>query len=305
MIICSPLLPHSNFWGIDHTRSLVQEEGFGCVVDISNAYKAVPIFPPNRELLGFSWIIDGKECHFCDNVLCFGLRSAPAIFNELSMFIVRCISHEGLKVVGYLDDFFYAHQDPTKCALGQNKLISLLEGLGFSVNYKKVIPPSQSPRFLGVILDLKHMLFKIPEDKLEKTSKAVEIAFDKGYISYKKLERLAGLLAHCSQLVKGGRTFCRRIYSLLKAAKGKCHVRLSDVVQQDLKWWRAFLRIFNGTCKIIQSDLPSVERCLWVWVRCLDLKRFSFWFLGRRYFVLLSCVPIPNFYQFSEFQHKC
>lgn len=199
--------PTFKFSGIDDTRPLVQENGFGCVVDISNAYRVVPIFPPNREYLGFSWEFGGVEFHYCDNVLCFGLRSAPAIFNEISTFVTRCMLKAGFKVIGYLDDFFYA--DHGGCSRGQRNLISFLETLVFTVNFKKAIPPSKSPRFLGVILDLEYMVFTLPDDKLEKTASAVEMVYDKTHISYKKLERLAGLLAHCSLLVKGGRTFCR------------------------------------------------------------------------------------------------
>lgn len=251
--------PTFKFSGIDDTRSLVQQKGYGCVVDISNAYRAVPIFPPHREFLGFTWETSGVECYYQDNVLCFGLRSAPAIFNELSTFVTRYMSCAGFEVVGYLDDYFYASSTHSKCAIGQDSIISFLETLGFKVNYKKVIPPSHSPRFLGIILDLENMMFKLPEDKLCKTASAVDAILEKSQVSHKKLERLAGLLAHCSLLIKGGRTFCRRLYSLLKATKGKRRVLLSEVVQQDLKWWKAFLRVFNGKCKITQDDIPSEE----------------------------------------------
>jgi len=44
--------------------------------------------------------------YFIDNRLCFGLSSAPSIFNRLSNAIVRMMSRRGFRsVINYLDDF--------------------------------------------------------------------------------------------------------------------------------------------------------------------------------------------------------
>lgn len=67
-------------------------------------------------------------------------------------------------------------------------------------------------------------------------------------ISCKNLEKLTGLLGHCSMVVKDGRTFCRRLYNLHKTCV-KSHlkvVRLSSEARDDIMWWLSFLRVFNG-----------------------------------------------------------
>ena len=48
--------------------------------DIESAFKLIPVHPDDSELLGMKW--EGKYYH--DKVLPFRLRSAPAIFNQLS-----------------------------------------------------------------------------------------------------------------------------------------------------------------------------------------------------------------------------
>ena len=55
----------------------------GCLLaklDLKEAYRAVPVHPSDRRLLGVSW-----DNHvYLDNVLPFGLRSAPKIFSSLT-----------------------------------------------------------------------------------------------------------------------------------------------------------------------------------------------------------------------------
>lgn len=70
------------------------------------------------------------------------------------------------------------------------------------------------------------------------------------------MEWLAGILAHCATIVKGGRTFCRRIYDACKvAAKNRSkHVRLNVLVCDDIVWWDNFSCIFNGRA-VIQNEL--------------------------------------------------
>lgn len=256
MVLTAPRFSYSN---IDDTRSLVSPNGFGAVTDISNAYRSVAINPLDRDYLGFTWIVDGHECLFRDNMLCFGLKSAPAIFNALSNFIVRYANCIGVQVIGYLDDFFVASDNAQDCADKQNALIAILKNFGFKVNFDKVSGPSKNQKYLGIIIDLESMVFRLPEGKLSKASDAVSDMLDRSWSSYKKLEKLAGFLAHCSTLVKGGRTFCKRLYGTLKATRGRRRIKLSEVMKQDLKWWQAFLRVFDGTAPIPPPNPPEFE----------------------------------------------
>lgn len=251
--------PRFKFSSIDDTRPLVSEKGYGCVTDISNAYRNVLIYPPNREYLGFSWKSGDKELYYKDNMLCFGLKSAPSIFNSITTFIVEYMHVMGYNLVGYLDDLFYAAPTREECYDGQQYLLWFLHYMGFTVNFNKLVAPSQDPKFLGIVIDLCKMSYVLPESKLQKTSEAVSAMLEKKWASYKSLERLAGLLAHCAALIKGGRTFCRRLYTVLKATKGKRRIHLSPVVKQDLRWWKAFLRIFNGSCPIRTNTTDRLE----------------------------------------------
>ena len=70
----------------------------------------------------------------------------------------------------------------------------------------------------------------------------------------KELAVLAGHLAHASQVVKGGRTFSRRILNLYKYYHA--HVRpivLPDWFRSDLKWWDSMCKAFNGKASILNQ----------------------------------------------------
>lgn len=61
---------------------------FMAVVDIKAAYRSVNINPNHRKYQGFVWDLDGEDRFYTDNCICFGLRSAPYIFTQLTEFLV-------------------------------------------------------------------------------------------------------------------------------------------------------------------------------------------------------------------------
>lgn len=243
------------FSKVEDTRQLICEGGWGSVVDISNAYRHVQVFSPHREFTGFVWDLGEGPRYYRDNYLCFGLRSAPSIFNSVSNMVVRLMLRMGIQCQGYLDDYFLAAPTYPLCRSRQEFLIQLLNNRGFEVNESKVTLLSRSPKYFGVIIDMESMLFRLPEEKLLKTSALVSKLLVAKYCSRKDLERVTGYLAHVSVLVKGGRTFCRRLYSLLKATTGKRRIQFGALYRADLIWWEKFLRVFEGHCKIFPKSV--------------------------------------------------
>lgn len=287
-----------NFSKIEDTRRLLVNGEMGCVVDISNAYRHVSVYPPHRQYLGFQWELDGESMFFEDNSLCFGLRSAPSIFNSISDLVVRLMFRKGIPCQGYLDDYFLAGSTYADCKDKQDKLISLLTCIGFQINPSKVTTPSRTPKYLGVIIDLEQMRFRLPEEKIRKAADLVKKLLGVKRCSRKDLEKLTGFLAHVSVLVKGGRTFCRRLYSLLKATQGRKRVSLGDVFKADLHWWDKFLRVFEGHCEIFpKAHQPhhfftdASGSGFGAWYRSEYL--FGFW--GKHGFTCSHVVDPPGF----------
>lgn len=286
------------FSHVEDTRRLVSLGGYGGTIDLSNAYRSVLIFPPHREYMGFKWVRNGTTMHFCDNSLCFGLKSAPSIFNSISNFITRFMSLSGIDCLRYLDDYFVAGPDSDSCRQRQEALLNILTLVGFSVNYDKVGWPSQFPKYLGIIIDLVAMKFRLPQAKITKTLSHIKMALSGSWCSRKRLEKLTGLLAHCATLVRGGRTFCRRLYSLLKACQGKKRVKLSDMYRCDLNWWSSFLTVFDGTCEIFPPITPShhvFTDASGTGFGAWNLENFLFGFWGENTYNCKHLFPAPSF----------
>ena len=97
----------------------------------------------------------------------------------------------------------------------------------------------------------------LPEDKLQKLHELLLWFKFSRKASKKDLEKLGGLLAHCSKVVCGGITFSCRVYDLLGKVKFPYYkVRLSRGLQEDIAWWEQFACRFNGKATILENSHP-------------------------------------------------
>ena len=73
-------------------------------------------------------------------------------------------------------------------------------------------------------------------------------------MSRKELESLGGTLSHCAHVVRGGRIFCKSVYSLYRTmvTQNKRFIEIPDWVKADLRWWHRLSFHFNGVCKIVK-----------------------------------------------------
>ena len=192
--------------------------------------------------------------------MCFGVRTGPYYFNLISNFIQEIMSeYYDIRLMNYLDDFLVIGGDLLSCQSAQLTVIEFIRFLGFHISWRKVTPPAKVVQYLGIVIDSELMELRIPREKLERVRALLDKYSKTSFINSKDLESLTGLLAHCSQCVKGGRTFCRRLYDLYKymVNKGMKRARISDIVREDLKWWRSFAMCFNGVSAINNELYPD------------------------------------------------
>ena len=240
----------------DVTASLVQGD-FMCVVDIASAYRSVPIFPLHSHLQGMRWDFDNGdgEVYLRENRLCFGLKCAPFIFSMLSDLVVDISMYNGVdRIVNYLDDFIISASTSDECVLGQSILLGILRHLGFSVSWKKVSSPSTITTFLGIIINSLDMNLTLPDGKITKLLQCIAELESRGRATKKQLEKLGGLVSHFSSVIRGGRTFCRRIYDLFNECPKRGFVRVSEEFLLDLSWWKRLCNVFNGSARIIGKE---------------------------------------------------
>ena len=234
------------------------QDDFMAVVDISSAYRAVNICPDQAKFQGLTWDFGKGSCFLQDFRLCFGLKCAPNIFDSLSRFIVAIANARGAqRVVNYLDDFLVLGPDVSSCLQARDIVTSTIELLGFKVSWKKVTDPSPVTTFLGITIDSLNMELSLPMEKVLKLQDLINTVLERGRTSKKELECLGGLVSYCSYVVRGGRTFSRRIFDLAASySRSSRNVPLNEAIKDDLRWWLSFCGVFNGKACIIREVHP-------------------------------------------------
>ena len=172
-----------------------------------------PAFIPYQ---GFVWDINGEERYFQDNCLCLGLKCAPYIFSRLTEFIVCCMDRRGYSgIFGYLDDFHIVAETKEACEEKLQILIALFRYLGFAIAWDKLVSPAQVVTYLGIELYSVCMEFRLPSRKVIRLTAIVKEFLSLDKATKRELQVKAGYLSHASTVVKGGRTFSRRLLNFI------------------------------------------------------------------------------------------
>ena len=83
-----------------------------------------------------------------------GSKLAPNIFHRLSQAVRRMMIRKGFSaIIAYIDDFWLVAPSFAECDAALQCLLVLLRKLGFQINWKKVVDPTQTLTFLGVEID--------------------------------------------------------------------------------------------------------------------------------------------------------
>lgn len=121
----------------------------------------------------------------------------------------------------YLDDFLVLGSTQEECLAAQTCLIHILRSLGFGISWEKCVSPTNCLTYLGVASNSLEMSVSVPPDKMDRRHSELNFFKAKKRATLKQIQRLCGILAHVSKVVKGGRTFSHRVISLLKHWPGK------------------------------------------------------------------------------------
>ena len=131
-------------------------------IDLKDAFYSIPISKKSRKY--FQYIYNNKLYQFC--VLPFGISTAPRVFSKILKPVIALLRTRGMCLIIYLNDLLIAAGTYTDCLNHTKQVISLLESLGFRINYEKsVIIPTQKLEYLGIIIDTTSMTLALPLKK--------------------------------------------------------------------------------------------------------------------------------------------
>jgi hypothetical protein len=255
------ILEKQSFQTVAEAEKMMTKDCFMAKVDLKSAYRYVRLHETDYQYTGLKWKFKGQD-HFTymyDTRLPFGSRLAPGIFHRITQSIRRAMARRGFNIViVYLDDFLIIAETEIGCQACLECLLGLLRNLGWAISWSKVEGPRKVIKFLGVILDSEKMCLELPEPRLQELHGLIRETLVRKRITLKQLQSLAGKLNWASQVVRGGRTYLRRILDTMAPLKLSHHkARISNEMRADLQWWDKFLHIFNGKALALHAAVPT------------------------------------------------
>ncbi len=245
----SPEMDKCTFESVDTAVSLLQPGYYMVKIDLKAAYRHVPIHPNSQRATGLKWpFAQGHTVHMYDAKLPFGARASPTIFHLITQTVKRMLQRRGHEaVVVFQDDFLVIGRTYDECLCVWLDLINLLLRLGFDLNFIKLVAPTKCLKFLGLQLNTNKGEISLPQDKFSDIKHLISTFLRRERATKRQLQSPAGKLNFAARVVRGGRTFLRRILDCIESLRRPHHkARIAGALKQDLLWWHSFLYNFNG-----------------------------------------------------------
>ena len=189
-----------------------------------------------------------EDKFFYDKNLPQGCASSCRIFETFATALQAIFEHEviGGKCIHMIDDFFFIADNKVLCLQHRDKFLNICQQLGVPIAPDKTTAPATDTTFLGIKLDTKSQVAKLPPEKLAKYTMHLKEVMQKNKLKREDLESLTGKLSFAASVVPA-RPFLRRLFDLIYTVKKPHHfIRLTKQTHQDLTTWLHFLENYNG-----------------------------------------------------------
>lgn len=254
---------HFKMEDLRSARDLIDKGAFMANLDLEDAYFLVRVKKSSRKYLRFRF--EGQHYQFV--CLPFGLCSSPHTFTKIMKPVVNKLRSKGFLSVVYLDDFLCVGRDYEACKNNVQSTISLLEELGFIINYRKsTTTPNRRCKYLGFILDSEKYCVEPTIEKRVYIRKLLDSIGLKERFRIRFTAQLIGVLVACIPGVEYGRAYCKRLERAkwlaltLNNNDFEGFMTLKEGVLEDLQWWRDNIMSANSRIKshkysiVITSD---------------------------------------------------
>nr|XP_049703865.1 uncharacterized protein LOC126056144 [Helicoverpa armigera] len=176
----------------------------------------------------------------------FGLSTAPIAFSSVSKWVASFLREKGLRVLVYLDDFLFAHQNPNTLERHMRYAVEILQSMGWCVNLEKsVLRATQEIKFLGIIWNVSTNQKTLPKDKIDRISRDLNQVLETKQWSWESGTALIGRLGFASLVTPLGRLYTRHMQraarKLSQDRPGK-RVAVSSQAIQEARWWAQNIR---------------------------------------------------------------
>ena len=236
--------------------NLVKPKDWAISLDLTDAYLHIPIHKSHRKYLRFS--IQGQVFQF--RALPFGPSQSPRCFTKIISVVTAHFRMHNMRLASYLDDWLIVNAIKKMLLLDRERLLNLLQKLGFLVNWEKSsLVPSQNITFIGAVFQFQRSLVLPTQERIVKLHSAIHSLIE-GHNTAHDFLHLLGLMASCIELIPNARLYMRPIQLHLLhfwrpvTKDMQMIVPVTQHLKGHLKWWLDIANITQGRSLVQWSD---------------------------------------------------
>ena len=229
---------------------VINRGDFMTVSDLDSGYWHVPVHPDFQTFLGLHFVLpSGQTLYWVWTCMPLGIIDAAWIFTKLTKPIMSHLRKRGKRCTIYIDDLFNCHQTFEGCAIQEDYIHSQFGKGGWVFKPEKSSgPPSQTVKYLGLMINSLSMTFSIPDSKFEViVSDCIKFLRLKSF-PVRDLASFVGKLQSL-RLAIGPiiSIMCKALYKVISLATfWSSYVTLDKNSQFELEWWRDNLQYFTS-----------------------------------------------------------
>lgn len=209
---------HFRLTSLDEVRAMVSPGAFLATVDVASAYWHIPLESRERRHLRFRY--GGKNWQFRSAP--FGLATSGHIFVTVLRRVVDLLRRRSILVAVYADDLLIIGSSREQCERHLNLVLETLTMFGWTVNADKISPPSQTAKYLGVMINTKDMSMSLPPSKIKGARRDLDATIRAARlgqpIHLRTVARLLGVLSASNTALRGARTYAGPLQRALTLA---------------------------------------------------------------------------------------
>ena len=242
---------HFKMEGLHLLPDFLQSVDWMVKMDLKDAYLQVPINPGHQPLLSFLW----EEKYYMFTCLPFGLSAAPRVFTKLLKPVVGFLRQVGCRLIIYLDNLLFLHQDKDRLRHMVQLISQLFEGLGLMVNLKKsILLPAQNLGFLGFNINSQTMQISLPQEKMRKIQQDSSRLLAQQSVSVRQIAQFVDKTTATLRALPTAPLHYRALQFLMNSVapvnytqegttdKFNTIVQLDPESKTDLTWWSSLNR---------------------------------------------------------------
>lgn len=243
---------------------VIKQNAFFTSVDDKSGFDNVLLEEASRDLVCFQW----AGYFFRFRTLPFGFKLSSYIYHTLNLQPVSYIrSRFSIPIFSYIDDKLVEEvrgmllgSGQESAALANYIVCQILLRLGYFLNLSKsVFVPTQTPIFLGFMVDSINRCFRLTLEKKEKFALHRDACLGMSKIKVLDLQRLAGRCISFLLVVPGAKLFTREMNLAISAGlKSGGSVPLTSELKEEIEAWK-FLDNWKGKLEWKRERHMSLE----------------------------------------------